>query len=374
MTRVRSYMVSGLAGATVLVLAGASVTASASPGSARARLRQEVAAVVAAGATGASAEVDDGTHRVRAVAGTATLGSSRPVPAGGRFRAGSVTKTFVGAVVLQLVDEHRLGLDDTVDDVLPGVLPAGTGITVRELLNHTSGLPDILTTLPRPTTPEFLALRWHTWSQRELVARVADRPLLFTPGSEASYSNTNYLLLGLIVERVTGKPFHTEIERRIIRPLGLSGTSVPGADPSIHGPHAHGYLPVEQSDGSVSVVDITAINPTVLGFAGEIISTTRDLNRFYAALFDGTLLPPYLVAQMRTPAAGSVYGLGVIQQPLSCGITAWGKDGDAPGYSTWVFSAPDDSRRVTVSATWGRTDHNKLGDAVDDLLDAELCP
>jgi D-alanyl-D-alanine carboxypeptidase len=298
------------------------------------------------------------------------MDSSRPVPVNGKFRAGSISKTFVGTVILQLVAEHRLGLDDAVDDRLPGVLPAGTGITVRELLNHTSGLPDYLTTFPRPGTPEFVNLRWQTWSPNELIARVSDEPLLFTPGTQASYSNTNYLLLGQLIERITGNPYGKAIEQRIIRPLALHGTSVPGNDPFIHGPHAHAYMPVQQDDGSMSLVDVTAFNPTIMWAGGEMISTTRDLNRFYDVLLSGDLLPPDLMKQMRTTAPDSIYGLGIIQQHLSCGITAWGKDGDAPGYSTWSFSTPDNRKRVTVSVTWGEGDAR---DAVHALLDAELC-
>lgn len=130
------------------------------------------------------------------------------------------------------------------------------------------------------------------------------------------------------------------------------------------GPHAHGYLPI----GVNQLVDITELNPTIMGSAGEMISTTSDLNRFFAALLGGRLLPPPLLRQMRTTALGSKYGLGLITLPLSCGITAYGKNGDAPGYSTWSF---DTSRkRITVSVTWGTGDPN---DAVDVLVDKALC-
>lgn len=360
----------------VALLAPAVASAAAAPpaphpGSARAQLQQALNAVVAAGATGATAEVADGRYRVHASSGVAVRGSSRPVPTDGRFRVGSVSKTFVATVILQLVAEHRLALDDTVDDVLPGVLPRGSGITVRELLNHTSGIPEVLTTFPRPGTPEFLNLRWRTWTTRQLVDRVADAPLLFEPGTQASYSNTNYLVLGMIIERATGLSYATAIERRIIRPLRLHGTSLPGRDPSIRGPHAHGYMAVQEPDGSTSMVDVTAWNPTLMNAAGDIISTTRDLNRFYDALLNGRLLPAYLMTQMRIVAPGSIYGLGVIKHRLSCGVIAWGKDGDAPGYSTWSFSTPDGRKRVTVSVTWGVGDPDN---AVDDLLDTELCP
>jgi D-alanyl-D-alanine carboxypeptidase len=375
MTRLGSYLGSMVAGATVLALATAPTVprASAAPHhpTPRTQVQRHLDAVVAAGATGATAQVDDGRHRTRASSGVAELGSSRPVPVNARFRAGSVTKTFIGTVILQLVAEHSLGLEDKVDDRLPGVLPTGTGITVRELLNHTSGLRDVLTTFPRPGTPAFLDLRWQTWSPEQLIARVANQPLLFSPGDEASYSNTNYMLLALIIERITAKPYATAIEQRIIRPLGLQDTSFPGTDPFIHGPHAHAYMPIQQGDGSTSIVDVTAFNPTIMWGGGEIISSTRDLNRFYDVLLGGELLPPDLMRQMHETAKGSSYGLGIIRHELSCRITAWGKDGDAPGYSTWSFSTPDNRKRVTVSVTGGTGDPDA---AVDALLNAELCP
>lgn len=325
--------------------------------------------MVAAGATSATADVEDDRHHVRASSGAAERGSHRPAPVNGRFRVGSVTKAFVATAILQLVAEHKLSLDDTVDDLLPGALPAGSGITVRELLNHTSGIPEYLRTFPSPRSPEILQLRWDTWSPQELVDRVADMPL--TPSGRPSYSNTNYILLGMVIEHITGKPYGATILQHIIQPLGLHDTSVPGTDPFIRGPHAHGYLPVQQADGSFSFVDITAFNPSLMGAGGEMISTTRDLNRFFDALLNGRLLPPDLMKQMKTTAGSSIYGLGIITHQLTkCGTTAWGKDGDAPGYSTWSFTSPDNHKHVTVSITVGKGDPDT---AVDDLLEAELC-
>jgi len=339
------------------------------PRSELSKLQRELDAVVAAGATGATAEVRVGGRRERASSGTAQVGTNRPVPVRARFRAGSETKAVLATVVLQLVAEHRLGLDDTVESHLPGVVPQGERITVRQLLNHTSGLYEVLATLPSPRSEEFLKIRWQTWTTAQLVARATANPLVFEPGKKAMYSNTNYLVLGMIVERVTGHSYADEIERRIIRPLHLTGTSVPGTDPFIHGPHAHAYLPLER-DGSLQLVDITAVNPSIMNAAGELVSTTDDLNRFFAALLDGRLLPDQLLREMKTTALDSQYGLGIIRRQLPCDDIAWGKDGDAPGYSSQTFVSSRDGRQVTVSVTWGTSDSD---DAVDALLDAELC-
>jgi D-alanyl-D-alanine carboxypeptidase len=331
----------------------------------RRELQRELDAVVAAGATSATAEISSRGRRLRASSGTAEVGSDRRVPPAARFRVGSESKAFLAAVVLQLVAERRLRLDDTVERRLPSVVPEGDLITIRQLLNHSSGLYEVLATLPSPRSEEFLKIRWRTWTTAELVARATAKPLVFEPGTKAMYSNTNYLVLGMIVERATGHSYAHEIERRIIRPLNLTGTSLPGTDPYIHGPHARGYLPTERG-----LVDITEVNPSIMNAGGDIISTTRDLNRFFAALLGGRLLPDHLVREMKTTKLDSKYGLGIIQFPLSCGGAAWGKDGDAPGYSTWTFESPNRDRRITVSVTWGPGDH---GDAVDALLDAELC-
>jgi D-alanyl-D-alanine carboxypeptidase len=332
-------------------------------------LQRELDAVVAAGATSATAEVSSGGRSRRATSGVAKIGSTRPVPHDARFRVGSETKAFLATVVLQLVAEGELGLDDAVESRLPGVVPQGDRMTIRQLLGHSSGLYEVLATMPSPRSEEFLKIRFKTWTTAELVARATAHPLVFEPGTRTMYSNTNYLVLGMIVTRVTGHSYADEIEHRIIRPLKLSGTSMPGTDPDIHGPHAHGYLPLER-DGKPELVDITAVNPSIMNAAGDMISTTRDLNTFFAELLGGRLLPDHLLREMQTPMLGSDFGLGIIRLPLSCGGTAWGKDGDAPGFSAWTFESPDHSRQVTVSVTWGAGNH---GDAVDALLDKELC-
>jgi D-alanyl-D-alanine carboxypeptidase len=329
--------------------------------------------VTAAGAVGALAEVR-GEHGVwRGTSGLAELGTTRPVPVHGRFRAGSITKTFLATVVLQLADEGRLRLDDTVEAWLPGEIPDGDRITVRQLLNHTSGLYDIVRTLPLPPNPELLDNRWRTWTPGELVARaVANPPTFEPPGSAFAYSNTNYTLLGQIVEKATGRSYGTEIERRVIRPLRLRDTSVSGTSTRIPGPHPHGYVPIEQ-DGELTLVDYTEMNPSVFGAGGEMISTAKDLNRFFTALLGGRLLPAHLLDQMRTPGieGGRAYGLGLAWRDTSCGVRVYGNDGDALAYQAWSYSTPDRRRQVTVALTPGLS--RDLDKAVDAFLDEAVC-
>jgi D-alanyl-D-alanine carboxypeptidase len=318
------------------------------------------------------AEVRDEDGIWRGASGTAELGTTRAVPSSGQFRIGSITKTFLSTVVLQLADEKRLRLDDKVETLLPGVVPNGDHITVRQLLNHTSGLFDYVRTLTLPPAPEFLENRWRTWTATEQIERALARPPAFEPpGSQYGYSNTNYLLLGQIVEKVTGRPYAKEIERRIIRPLDLDGTELPGTSRRIPRPHPHGYIPVKRGD-TMQLVDFTEMNPSLFGAGGEMISTAKDLNRYFAALLDGHLLPKNLLDQMKTPGTDSrSYGLGLAWRDTVCGIRVYGNDGDALAYTSWSFSSEDGRHQATIALT--PNFQGDVDDAVNAFLDKAIC-
>ncbi len=194
------------------------------------------------------------------------------------------------------------------------------------------------------------------------MALALRHPPLFKPGAAWSYSNTNYILLGLLIEKVTGHPYGSEITQRILDPLGLRDTLVPGDSAEIPGPHAHGYLPVPASYAAGGLVDISRLNPSWSWAAGEMLSTISDLNRFFAALTGGRLLPPAEFAQMTraVPAKqewfqypGASYGLGLERIPLPCGGSAWGHGGDIQGYSTRAWTAST-GRQVALSLTLAR--------------------
>lgn len=361
---------------TALAVLAAPAAVAAPPKEAdRGELQERLDEVVAAGAIGALMEVrgEDGVRR--ATSGVAELGSTRPVPSRSRFRIGSITKTFLATVVLQLVDEGRLGLDDPVDAWLPGVVPNGQEITVRHLLNHTSGLYDVRLTLPLPPSPEFLENRWRTWTADELIERaLADPPTSEKPGSVYRYTNTGYLLLGQIVEKVSGRTYATEIKHRIIRPLQLRHTSLPGTSPWIRGPHPHGYLPIDLGGEQPELVDYTEMNPSLFGAGGEMISTARDLDRFVAALLSGRLLPEHLLEEMKKQGipGGKKYGLGLAWIDTTCGVRIYGNDGDALAYQAWSFATADGRRRATVGLTPNRL-RGDADDAVEALLDTAFC-
>ncbi|MFB7713989.1 serine hydrolase domain-containing protein [Streptomyces sp. NPDC056105] len=285
----------------------------------------------------------------------ADVDSQAPVRGDSRFRIGSMTKPFVATVVLQLVGKHRVDLDAPVERYLPGVVRGhgndGRVITVRMLLRHTSGLPDYLDYL---NPQDFLKDPLAHHDTRDLVKLALAHPPTFDkpgakPGSEWHYSNTNYLLAGMLIEKVTGHPYGEEIRRRVIEPLGLHDTSVPGDATSIPGPHPRGYV---RPGEDAPLMDITAFNPSIAGASGEMISSGTDLNRFLDALVRGKLLrPAELNAMMRTRPTGSdndrAYGLGLESRRLPCGALYWGHGGDIFGYQT-AGGATTDGRQATV--------------------------
>ncbi|MCU1498064.1 MAG: beta-lactamase [Acidimicrobiales bacterium] len=308
------------------------------------RLQALVDELVHLGVPGVVAVVDNGTERWRAAAGAARLEPRQTMRTHARFRVGSVTKTFVATVVLQLVAAGKMTLDDTLETWLPGLVPGGDGITVRQLLDHTSGVfnftndETFLATLAAEPTRIF--------APRELVAHATAHPPVFPPGTDWSYSNTNFVLAGLIIEEVTGSTVAAELGHRIFEPLGLHHTTFPYSSATITGYHAHGY--VLSSDGRL--VDVTGMSPSWAWAAGAIVSTAEDLARFYRALLGGRLLPPEQLAQMKdivvvTPTSG--YGLGLQVQDLPCG-RVWGHGGAVPGYSNRAWYSEDGSRSVNV--------------------------
>ncbi|MEV4613705.1 serine hydrolase domain-containing protein [Kitasatospora sp. NPDC049258] len=349
-----------LAGLTLLAAAPAAFAAAPGPvepaGGHRdaAALQRALGGLVAGNMTTAAiAEVRDGGRTPwRGAAGVRSLDTGAPAPVDGRFRIGSITKTFVATVVLQLKAERKLGLDDPVERHLPGLLPGGGAITVRQLLNHTSGLfnyTDDAAFAEPETSPHWLAVgRWTSYRPQQLVALAAAHDPYFAPGQGWHYSNTNYIVLGMLIEKVTGHSWNEEVERRVARPLDLRATSMPGTSPLITGPHARGYLKLPAGRA-----DITELNPSMAGAAGAGISSTADLTRFHAALLGGRLLRPAELAEMKTTVpsgGGDGYGLGLMRTSSPCG-DLWGHGGGIPGYATLLLGGEDGRRQFALSMT-----------------------
>ena len=339
-------LVAGVALLAVLVFPSPHVDRASSNGSSP-ELQRLVKGLVASGAPGAVAVVRTQTGTTRAAAGFARLRPPVRMQASDRFRVASITKTFVATVVLRLAARGQLRLDDLVDRWLPGLIPSGERTTLRQLLGHTSGLFDYVD--DAAWVRKRIANPGREWSPRELVAIAVSHPTLFRPGTKWSYSNTNYVVLGLVVEAVTGGTLRGELQKRIFGPLRLRATSYPSGT-MMPGRFAHGYI----GSGSnvplppgTRLLDVSSrLSPSAWG-AGQIVSNADDLTRFFAALLGGRLLPARQLAAMRSDVMDSEYGLGLGIAYTRCG-TAYGHEGEMPGYRTIAWTTADGGRAASV--------------------------
>jgi D-alanyl-D-alanine carboxypeptidase len=289
-----------------------------------------------------------------------------------RFRIGSVTKTFVGTANLILVGEGSLSLDDTLETVLPGVYSKGNQVTVRQLLNHSSAIPDYT------ATDEFADVYIddleHVWTKAELIDLVDDAELLDVPGRKGYYSNTNYLFLGMIIERLSsGRTLEEFLAERIFEPLGLANTSFPTAN-TIQGAHAAGYFDYNENGRFEPDEKATNQSPTAIWAAGMIVSTPEDLLVWLDELMTGTLLTPHLQAErmkMNIPMVGApdgVYlGLGIADLMGPIGHT-----GAVAGYTTNIFRYKGVDF-VTYSNGYHTTGTTNIANEIFDMAKAIVC-
>ncbi|WP_084654184.1 serine hydrolase domain-containing protein [Nocardia altamirensis] len=380
------------AGIAALLIAGtaAGVTACA-PSSAAApakpAVQQALDHAVAGGLPGAVAEVHDSTGTWWGRAGLADTGTGRLPERGDQFRVGSITKAFTAAAVLRLVDAGVLNLDDTVAKWLPGVVRGngndGNAITVRHLLNQTSGLAnpsvDDQEMLNNFSGKDYMQHRFDNLGAEDIVRITMKYPPYYAPGAGWRYSNTNYFLLGMIIEKATGRGYADEIQRLVIDPLSLADTYVAGPEFEVRGPHGRLYSKLWSADPDAPVYDVTDMNPSWAGAAGAIVSTTADLSRFVTAMAGGELLPPALHDLMwttvSTDGAGWIpqtrYGSGgVFEQRLPCGVTVYGTGGAVQGGFTYAMASRDGGHTLvtTVNGDW----NNPIG-ALLAITSAEFC-
>jgi D-alanyl-D-alanine carboxypeptidase len=362
----RRVAVTALA-ATLLAGVAAPADSRAVAGRDRPELQNAIQEFVDAGYAGMQMRVHDQRGEWVGSAGVRELGRTAKPPTDGHFRIGSSTKTFTATLVLRLVADGEVGLDSPVTDYLPR-LGLDRRITVRMMLQHTSGLFDFTgeyyddgTVVPGIPWQgkEWVGKRFHTYQPEELVRLALSKPAKFEPGTNWSYSNTNYVVARLLIEHVTGRSYAEEMQRRILRPLGLRDTVVPGAWSGIPEPHAHGYHRYEDA-GQWKTIDVTRQNPTWISSAGEMISTTKDLRTFFSALQRGKLIPSPLLAEMRKPHPKSTglygqYGLGLYVQDTGpdCVGVVLNHNGSTNGYGALMYSTPDGSKTLTASITAG---------------------
>jgi D-alanyl-D-alanine carboxypeptidase len=272
--------------------------------------------------------------------GVADVVSRRPLSTRDHVRIGSITKTFTATVVLEFVDDEKVALDDHLSRFVAGV-PNGDQITIRQLLNMTAGVYDFA------NDPQFFA-NWirdplMSFSPDDVIAVVQRHGPSFTPGSSWGYSSSNYVLLGLVIEKVTGEPVGKAITQFVLKRLGLHETTFPTTS-ALPSPSANGYI----ADGAGGLRDLTRTNPAIAGAAGAMISTLDDLHRWAKALASGRLLRA-ATQRERLDAGDSGYGLGVTR-----GHGFVGHNGEILGYSSGAFSLVNGDATIVVLTNGSR--------------------
>ena len=324
----------------------------------------------AAGMIGTFACVHRAHRTSGLVAGCADTGTARAPRTSMRHRVGDVTKTFTAAVVVMLACEGRIDLDKPICTYLPDLLPGELGmmVTVRMLLNHTSCIADYEPALFSSAQGVVDGRRKH-YTPMDLVKCGLEMTGSIMPGEMFLYSDTNYVILGCLIEKVTGDRYEKVVERRILRPLCLDDTYFPGSDLRIRGSHMTAYVPVEGM-----FCDVTDYDMSYAWAAGSLVSSADDVQRFYAALLGGRLLPSMGLREMLTtvpmaagnPQAGG-YGLGIKCVPGAHGVM-WGHDGYAPGHATFAWNSQD-GRSVQLfqaeNLTWYAGPHGNPVAAID---------
>lgn len=317
----------------------------------------------AAKSTGSVVATRDGDATEQFGSGSTKRGAKDVPDADDEFRIGSNTKMFVSTVLLQLVDEGKLDLDAPIGKYLPGLV-TGKGldenaITVRNLQQHTSGVADNLTTdvIIDPTLQLFPP------KAEKMVGKGTRHGSQFEPGSKWEYSNTNYSILGLLVEKLTGQRIGEAIDERISKPLGLEETkfAYPG-EKKIKEPHFSGYVGI-----SPVLLDVSGHEPGIWTAAGALLSSGSDMNVFLNSLLNGKLMSAESLKAMQTTFGDSHYGLGIGQMETSCG-TAWGHSGNVLGYSSFAYS--NGSGKSVFAAI--NTSANPV-EQVEKLVDSALC-
>ena len=349
---------------------GVTQAAASEPPPSRSELRKHAERIVAGGAPGAQITTHDKRGVRHVVAGVGNLRTGKPPRAGRPFRIGSVTKTFTATVVLSLVADGRIRLNAPVERYLPGLLPYKEPITVRQLLEHRSGLFDYKEVI-WPNPRKVTQARFRNFEPIDLVRIATRRPLQSAPGKTFGYSNTDYVVLGMLVEEVTGHDYEHQLWRQVLRPARLRDTYVPGHDPRLRRPSMRGYEDVTRT----RLTDLSRFNMSAAWASGDLVSTADDVYRFYEALLDGRLLPQNLLRQMKQtkPAfPGFQYGLGLAHTKV-CNQQIWGHQGGMPGYQTLAFTNGSSERQITVLANRSLTLDSSAKDAMLAAVKAELC-
>lgn len=378
-----------IAGALALSLIAPPATANAQeptgPGLDEALLEQRLEELHEATGYSLIAEVRDGDQSWTDSTGPRNL--ERPwfeVDEDDRFRIASITKPMVATVLFQLESEGELDLDGTISDYLPGLVPYEDEPTIEQVMNHTGGVPEyfgyLYPSLLENDISDFVAGYREHYSPEELIEIATQGPQLFEPGTDWAYSNAGYMALGLLVEEVTGSKLRHELRERVFRPAGMEDSYLPpGHTWGIWGPNPVPY--VTTGDESDPLFDTTRLSNSQMWAAGGVISTTEDVNDFWDAYLDGTLLTAEQVdeaSEFVDSGFGFGYGLGLIElQVCPGGEASIGHDGGGLGHQTFSFHSPDGDRGMTftmnVDDRHGYADPEKRQEAFSGFLLAALC-
>jgi D-alanyl-D-alanine carboxypeptidase len=317
------------------------------------------------GAPAVVVAIDTPQAPIRVYASGSPTPGGAPVSDDAPFRIASITKMLVATVTLQLVDEGTLELDVPAGVYLPGE-PLVAEVTIRQLLHHTSGIPDY--GIAPGLGQQLLEQRDRTWNAQEVLDLVRDARREFSPGDSYSYSNTNYVLLGQIIEHITGRTWADEVRTRIIRPLDLQDTHIPSHN-SQPAKVVAGYFDAD-NDGDTENLE-TGPWPaleTSEGPAGAAVSTAPDVTRITRAILDGTLLPAELAKEMASPGPHGrrydSYGLGVELSHPDRRTLAIGHGGFLPGFRSVTWYIPEHDTVITVLTNETRTDPTDLAELI----------
>lgn len=323
------------------------------------------AAAQAQGIPGAAAAVDSGLCHFRVASGVSDRDTGDPMMPHDLFRIGSITKSFVATLILMLGADGAVSLDSPVSDYVKGV-PGGDAITLRQILNHTSGLYNY--TESEAFWDTLYANPTRAWRPEELVA-MAEEKAYFAPGQGWHYSNTDYIVAGMIAEARGGRPLSEQIRDRILDPHGLTHTYFDGEERAVPG-LIHGYEPAAHGLDDATIV----ADPSWAWAAGAMVSNTDDLARFYERLFGGDVLGPTELAEMTTWAKTTWptvpgYGLGLSRRILPGGYGE-GHEGGIMGYVTASFEIHDLGAEITVFTNLGNGDAAAIVNELAKILKA----
>jgi len=323
-----------------------------------AKLQRQLNSLVAAegGPPGAIVTLRRGERMQVLSAGVADVKKRRAPRANDHMRIASVAKAFSGAVALRLAADGRLDLDDTIGGVLPSLPRAWSAVTVRQMLNHTSGLPDY--TQSKGFRQQFVDNPSGFVSPSKILSWVRREPLIFRPGRRYEYSNTDNIVVALMAEELSGSSYAGLLEEIVFEPLGLRRTSLP-VRTALPRPFIHGYVYGEVIDQTTTPEDVsTLLSPSGAWASGGIVSTPRELNEFIGAYLAGRLFPASLQQQQlrfvpggksSPPGPGrNAAGLAVFRYRTRCG-TVYGHTGNFPGYVQFAAASRDGSRALTTS-------------------------